>query len=159
MALSTSGVLEQLAKHRRYRTSVIRRDGLPAYNSRTQALCRELIRRGVQARDDSEPPELALCRLRPLADHVVILPDVVPDVTAGGIVLVETAKEKPVQGTVLAVGPGRVEPGIGTILPAVQTGDVILFGRYAGVEVTLDEQRVLIMREEDVLGVLTPPEA
>jgi len=97
------------------------------------------------------------CRLRPLSDHVVVLPDTPDAISAGGIVIPESAKEKPAQGTVLAVGPGRIEPGIGTVVPSVQVGDVVLFGRYSGVSMTLDDVAVLVMREEDVLGVLAPP--
>lgn len=84
----------------------------------------------------------------------MILPAVIPDVTEGGILKPESAKEVPMQGTVLAVGPGRVEPGIGTVLPSVAVGEQVLFGRYSGQEFRLDGERVLIMREQDVLGVL-----
>jgi chaperonin GroES len=102
------------------------------------------------------PPAKVTCRLRPLADHVVVLPEEAETVTDGGIIVPDTAKETPVQGTVLAVGPGRTEPGVGTVLPAVAVGDVVLFGRYSGLKVPLDGVEVLIMREEDVLGVLAP---
>lgn len=94
------------------------------------------------------------CRLQPLADHVVVLPTPVADVTAGGIVKPDSAKEVPVEGTVLAVGPGAVIANVGTVPPAVAVGETVLFGRYAGCEVLLDGQRVLIMREQDILGVL-----
>ena len=60
------------------------------------------------------------------------------------------------QGDVLAVGPGRIEPGIGTVLPNVSIGDEVLFVRYSGISFSLDGQDVLILREEDVLGVLQP---
>jgi len=117
-----------------------------------RALRSELIRRGV---DDVPPLDEEPCRLRPLADHVVVLPEHQPDVTPGGIIRPESAKEVPMQGEVLAVGPGVVEPGIGTRVLAVSVGDQVLFGRYSGIEFTLDEQKLLIMREADVLGVLT----
>ena len=99
------------------------------------------------------------CRLQPLADHVVVLPQEAESLTEGGLVIPDTAKEKPMQGAVLAVGPGRVEPGIGTVLPAVAVGQTVLFGRYAGTEVVLDDVRILILREEDCLGIVTPPAA
>lgn len=96
------------------------------------------------------------CRLRPLADHVVIRPADPKAVSEGGILIPDSAKEVPMRGEVLAVGPGRIEPGVGTVLPAVAVGDAVLFGRYAGVEVQLDGEDVRIMREEDILGVLIP---
>lgn len=95
-------------------------------------------------------------RLRPLADHVVIRPATPKERTEGGIIIPDNAQEVPMRGTVLAVGPGRTEPGVGTITPAVTVGDDVLFGRYAGVEVALDGEAVRIMREEDCLGVLAP---
>lgn len=99
------------------------------------------------------------CRLKPLADHVVIRPAAAKATTDGGLVIPDSAKEIPMQGEVLAVGPGRIDPGIGTVLPAVNVGDAVLFGRYAGVEVTLDGEDVRIMREEDILGILAPEAA
>lgn len=108
------------------------------------------------------PPMLAPdepCRLRPLADHVVLRPAAPKAVSDGGIVIPDVAHEVPMRGEVLAVGPGRVEPQIGTVVPAVAVGDEVLFGRYAGVQVQLDGEDVRIMREEDILGVLTPETA
>lgn len=100
--------------------------------------------------------DLPACRLQPLADHVVIRPAAAKSETAGGIVIPENAKEVPMRGHVLATGPGAVLPGIGSVPMTVAVGQEVLFGRYAGVEVTLDGEDVRIMREEDILGVLAP---
>lgn len=156
--LSTSGLIEELAKYRRYQPTAASPTLRSRYENQCVALEAELRRRG------KDPDALGLpvvmqpppCRLRPLADHVVVLPDVVADVTEGGIIVPDSAKEKPRQGTVLAVGPGRTEPGVGTILPAVKEGQTVIFGLYSGISIDLDGQAVLIMREEDVLGVLMP---
>jgi chaperonin GroES len=96
------------------------------------------------------------CRLQPFADHVVVAPAKAKTMTEGGLVIPEVAHEVPMRGTVLAVGPGRIEPGIGTRPCAVQVGDEVLFGRYAGVEVTLDDESVRVMREDDIMGTLAP---
>lgn len=156
--LSTSGLLEDLATLRRYRPSIIQRQGLAHYNSRKVGLCKELIARGVTVPGDDfdATPERPACRLTPLSDHVVVLPKEAEQMTEGGLIIPDTAKERPVEGEVLAVGPGRTEPGVGTVVPAVTVGQTVLFGRYAGAEVTLDDCRVLIMREEDILGILHP---
>jgi chaperonin GroES len=95
-------------------------------------------------------------RLQPLADHVVVAPAKAKTMTDGGLVIPEVAHEVPMRGTVLAVGPGRIEAGIGTRPCAVQVGDEVLFGRYAGVEVTLDDESVRVMREDDIMGTLAP---
>lgn len=156
-ALTSSALLEDLAKLRRYRDDLVRTQGLAAYQARANALIDELRRRNVALPADPVEAAPAPCRLRPLGDHVVVQPQEADSMTAGGILVPDTAKEKPMHGTVVAVGPGRTEPGVGTIVPMVAVGDVVLFGRYAGTEVLLDAQRVLILREDDVLGVLLPP--
>lgn len=96
------------------------------------------------------------CRLTPLADHVVVLPDAAKETTEGGLVIPDSAKEVPMRGRVLAIGPGAVLPGIGSVPMTVAVGQAVLFGRYAGVEVLLDGEQVRIMREEDILGILAP---
>ena len=148
----TSELYEEYGKLVRYHP---RMDGAD-YATATE-LVEELTRRGADVSGLSPLPLAPAlgCRLRPLADHVVILPEVVADVTAGGIIKPDSAKEVPMQGTVLAVGPGEVLAGLGTRVPAVAVGDVVLFGRYSGLEVMLEGQRVLIMRETDILGVRT----
>ncbi len=94
-------------------------------------------------------------KFRPLHDRVVIEPMEQEEKTAGGIIVPDTAKEKPVQGKVVAVGPGaRGEDG--TLQPPdVKKGDTILYGKYSGTEVKIDDTELLIMRESDIMGVLT----
>ncbi|MCH8001777.1 MAG: co-chaperone GroES [Proteobacteria bacterium] len=94
-------------------------------------------------------------KFKPLHDRVVIEPMEQEEKTAGGIIVPDTAKEKPMQGKVLAVGPGaRGEDG--TLQPPdVKKGDTILYGKYSGTEVKIDDKELLIMRESDIMGVLT----
>jgi chaperonin GroES len=158
---STSGLLEELARRERYRKSLVAREGLNPYLAAIDAVKAELLERNVTLPTSEDADPAKPCRLQPLADHVVIAPDVAPDVTEGGLIIPETAKEKPMRGTVLAVGPGRTEPGIGTVVPAVKVDDIVLFGRFAGTQVVGirgddDNEPVLIMREEDILGILAP---
>ena len=92
--------------------------------------------------------------LRPLNDRVVVEPVEQETTTASGLVLPETAKEKPQQGKVLAVGPGaRDEDGERMPLD-LEVGDIVLFAKYAGTEIKIDGNKVLIMKENDILGVL-----
>jgi chaperonin GroES len=91
---------------------------------------------------------------RPLHDRVVVRRLEEDDRSAGGIIIPETAKEKPMQGEVLAVGPGeRNEQGKVTPLD-VKAGDRILFGKWSGTEVKMDGEELLIMKESDIMGVL-----
>ena len=93
-------------------------------------------------------------KLKPLADRVVVEPTEQEEMTASGIYVPETAKEKPQQGKVVAVGKGKVTED-GKVLPVdVKTGDTVLFGKYAGTDVKLDGKEYLMMREDDVLGVV-----
>jgi chaperonin GroES len=92
--------------------------------------------------------------LKPLGNRLVVEPIEQEDVTAGGIVLPETAKEKPQKGTVLAVGPGdRNEKGE-RIPMDVAVKDIILFAKYSGTEIKLDAKKVIILRESDVLAIV-----
>jgi len=91
--------------------------------------------------------------ITPLSDRVVVQPKEAEEKTASGIIIPDTAKEKPQQGTVVAVGPGRIENGT-KIDMSVKEGDTVLYGKYAGTEITLDGDDVLIMRESDILGVV-----
>jgi chaperonin GroES len=91
--------------------------------------------------------------IKPLADRVVVKPQDAEEKTAGGLYIPDTAKEKPQRGTVLAVGPGKVENGT-HIEMTVKEGDTVLYGKYAGTEITLGSDDVLIMRESDILGVV-----
>jgi chaperonin GroES len=99
------------------------------------------------------------CPIQPLSDYVVVRPETPEEMTKGGLHIPDSAKERPMQGEVLAVGPGRIEPGIGTVLPSVAVGNTVLFGRFAGTEVLLKDVRVLILREEDILGIVTDVES
>lgn len=92
-------------------------------------------------------------KLKPLHDRVVIQPAESEDVTAGGIILPDTAKEKPQRGEVIAVGPGKTENGQ-LITPQVKAGDTVLYGKYSGTEVTVDKKDYLIVRESDIMAIL-----
>jgi len=93
--------------------------------------------------------------LKPLDDRVVVEPVDAESVTAGGIVLPDSAKEKPQEGEIVAVGNGKVLDNGTRVAMEVKKGDRILFGKYAGSEVKLDGQEYLIMREDDILGVIS----
>jgi chaperonin GroES len=92
-------------------------------------------------------------KFRPLHDRVVVRRIEEDERTKGGIIIPDTAKEKPIEGEVIAVGPGKVEDGK-RIEPSVKAGDRVLFGKYAGTEVKLDGEEHLILREDDILGVI-----
>ena len=92
-------------------------------------------------------------RMRPLHDRVIVKRIEEEERTKGGIIIPDTAKEKPQEGQVVAVGPGKLEDGK-VITPDVKAGDRILFGKYSGTEIKLDGEEHLIMREEDILGVI-----
>lgn len=92
--------------------------------------------------------------LKPLGNRVVIEPLEQEEVTAGGIVLPETAKEKPQKGKVLAVGPGDRDEDGDRIPMDVAEGDTVLFAKYAGTEIKMDGKKLLILRESDLLAIL-----
>lgn len=92
--------------------------------------------------------------LKPLGDRVVVEPVEQEEVTAGGIVLPETAKEKPQQGVVLASGPGGRDDGGKHVPMDVKVGDKVLYAKYAGTEFKLDGKKLLILRESDLLAVV-----
>jgi chaperonin GroES len=92
--------------------------------------------------------------LKPLGSRVVVEPIEQEEVTAGGIVLPETAKEKPQQGKILAVGPGDRDEGGNYIPMDVKVGDKILFAKYSGTEVKVDGKKLLILRESDILAII-----
>ena len=93
-------------------------------------------------------------KLKPLADRLVVEPIEREEVTASGIFVPETAKEKPQEGKVVAVGNGKVTEEGKKIPLDVKAGDKILFGKYSGSEVKIDDEEYLILREEDVLAIL-----
>ncbi|MEL7636695.1 MAG: co-chaperone GroES [Anaerolineaceae bacterium] len=92
--------------------------------------------------------------MKPLGSRVVIEPMEQEEMTAGGIVLPETAKEKPQKGTVLATGPGDRDEDGDRIKMDVQVGDLVLFAKYSGTEIKYDGKKLLIMRESDILAIL-----
>ena len=94
-----------------------------------------------------------MASIKPLGDRVLIQADVSEEVTSSGLYIPDTAKEKPQQGTVVAVGPGKVENGTKVDM-SVSKGDKVLYGKYAGTEVTIDGEEYLIMRESDIVGIL-----
>jgi chaperonin GroES len=94
-------------------------------------------------------------KFRPLHDRVVVKRIDAEEKTAGGIIIPDTAKEKPSQGEVVAVGPGGRDE-TGKLVPLdVQVGDRVLFGKWSGTEVKIDGKELLIMKESDIMGVLT----
>ncbi len=93
-------------------------------------------------------------KIRPLHDRVIVKRVEAERTTASGIVLPDSAGEKPDQGEVLAVGPGKRDDNGKQVALDVKVGDRVLFGKYAGQAVKVDGQEVLVMREEDIMGVL-----
>ena len=88
-------------------------------------------------------------KVKPLSDRVLIQPNPAEEKTAGGLIIPDTAKEKPLAGKVVAVGPGTSE-----VTMEVKVGDQVLYGKYAGTEVTVDGTDYLIMRQNDILAVI-----
>ena len=93
-------------------------------------------------------------KIKPLGDRILIKPAPAEDKTKGGIILPDTAKEKPVIGEVVAVGPGRKSDEGKLIAPEVKVGDKVLYGKYSGTETTIDVKEYLIMRESDVFAIV-----
>ena len=92
--------------------------------------------------------------MKPLADRVFIKPAPAEEKSKGGIILPDTAKEKPVVGEVVAVGPGKVTDDGKKIVPEVKVGDKVLYGKYSGTEVTVEGEEYLIMREADIFAIV-----
>lgn len=93
-------------------------------------------------------------KVAPLADRVVVKPLEEAEQMRGGLYIPDTAKEKPQQGEIIAVGPGRYEDG-NRVPMDVKVGDKVLYGKYSGTEVTIDGEQYLILRESDVLAVIS----
>lgn len=93
-------------------------------------------------------------KLKPLQDRILVQRVAEESTTKGGIIIPDTAKEKPAEGKVVAVGSGKVSEDGKRIALEVKEGDRILFGKYAGTEVKIEGEEYLIMREDDVLGVI-----
>jgi chaperonin GroES len=92
--------------------------------------------------------------LKPLGDRLVVEPVEKEERTASGIILPETAKEKPQEGTVLAAGPGRTDDDGKRVPMDVKVGDVVLYAKYAGTEVKIDDKKLLILKESDILAIV-----
>ena len=91
--------------------------------------------------------------IKPLSDRVVVKAEEADEKTSSGLYIPDSAKEKPQRGTVVSVGPGRVENGTKVDM-TVKEGDTVLYGKYSGTEITLDGDEYLIMRESDILGIV-----
>jgi chaperonin GroES len=93
-------------------------------------------------------------KIRPLQDRIIVKRIEEEEKTKGGIIIPDSAKEKPVEGQVIAVGPGKLNDKGTKVAPEVKAGDRVLFGKYAGTEVKIDGVEHLIMREDDILGII-----
>jgi|SRR5579872_749051 len=99
---------------------------------------------------------MSTVNIRPLGDRVVVKARAMETKTEGGILIPDTAdKDKPIEGTIVATGNGRIDSSTGKTHPLqVKVGDKVLFGKYAGTNIKLNTQEYLVMREEDIMGVL-----
>ena len=93
-------------------------------------------------------------KFRPLGDRVVVRRVQEDQKTAGGIIIPDTAQEKPQQGEVISVGPGALDDSGKRVAPEVKAGDIVLFGKWSGTEVKIDGEDLLIMKESDIMGVV-----
>ena len=96
---------------------------------------------------------MAKKKIRPLGDRVIV-EAMTQETSKSGIIIPDTAKEKPQQGKVVAVGPGRLSDSGDRLAPEVKEGDLVLFGKYSGTEIEVDSNELLILRESDILAVL-----
>jgi chaperonin GroES len=100
--------------------------------------------------------EATRMNLQPLEDRIVVRPNESEEKTASGLVIPDTAKEKPQQGEVLAVGPGKRSEQTGELIPLdVKTGDTVVYSKYGGTEITVDNEDLLILNGRDVLAIVT----
>ena len=97
----------------------------------------------------------ASTKIQPLADRIVVKALEDTETMRGGLYIPDTAKEKPQQGEVVAVGPGKITDDGKRIAPEVKTGDRVLYGKYSGTEVTVGDEQYLILRESDVLAIVS----
>ncbi len=98
---------------------------------------------------------MKITKITPLADRVLVKPMDMKEIKKGGIIIPDTAKEKPQEGEVMAVGKGRINETNGERVPLeVKKGDRVLYGKYSGTEITIDDVEYLILRESDILAVL-----
>ena len=97
---------------------------------------------------------MAKIKIRPLGDRIVVEPLEAEEKTKGGIILPDTAKEKPQEGKVVAVGKGKVGEDGKPVAMEVKVGDKVLYGKYSGTEITIDDKEYIILKEEDILAVV-----
>jgi chaperonin GroES len=97
---------------------------------------------------------MAKINLKPLADRVIVKPMEAEEKTKGGIILPDTAKEKPIEGTIVAVGPGKTSEEGKAVKPEVKVGDKVLYGKYSGTEISIEGEEYLIMRESDIFAII-----
>ncbi|MCD6221106.1 co-chaperone GroES [bacterium] len=97
---------------------------------------------------------MAKLKIRPLGDRIVVEPLEAEEKTKGGIILPDTAKEKPQEGKVVAVGKGKVGEDGKPVSMEVKVGDKVLYGKYSGTEITIDDKEYIILKEEDILAVV-----
>ena len=97
---------------------------------------------------------MAKTKFRPLHDRVVVRRIKADEKTKGGIIIPDTAQEKPQEGEVIAVGPGALDDNGKRVVPEVKAGDFILFGKWSGTEVKIDGEELLIMKESDIMGIV-----
>ena len=93
-------------------------------------------------------------KIKPLSDRVVVKAEAAEEKTASGIILPDTAKEKPQEGKIVAIGPGKISDSGSTIKMTVKVGDKVLYGKYSGTEVTVGNEDYLIMKENDIFAIL-----
>jgi len=93
-------------------------------------------------------------KFRPLGDRVVVRRVAEEQKTAGGIIIPDTAQEKPQEGEIVSVGPGALDENGKRVAPEVKPGDIVLFGKWSGTEVKIDGEELLIMKESDIMGVI-----
>ena len=98
-------------------------------------------------------------KFRPLGDRVVVRRVKEDNKTDGGIIIPDTAQEKPQEGEIIAVGPGALDDNGKRVVPEVKSGDRVLFGKWSGTEVKIDGEDLLIMKESDIMGVIDEPVA
>jgi chaperonin GroES len=98
---------------------------------------------------------MAKVNLKPLGDRVIVKPMETEEKTKGGIIVPDTAKEKPIEGTIVAIGLGKVTEDGKQVKLEVKEGDKVLYGKYSGTEVTVEGEEYLIMRESDIFAVIS----
>jgi len=93
-------------------------------------------------------------KIKPLGDRVIVKAKEAEETTRGGLILPDTAKEKPIEGTIVAIGEGKTTDDGKTVKMIVKVGDVVLYGKYSGTEIKIDGDEYLIMRESDIYGIV-----